>query len=487
MKSFYATGVVCVLGIAWTQFAQAQQPYGSAGYSGAGNSRVQAAGYRGYPATNHGPIATGRAGDPQYFSTARNQQPGNLDPELLVGPNQPQPTPTLNPESVQQEAPSPSDVAPQKSESGHAPHGNEHSSGAMGPHGMGSDCWSGSSGEFSEDGWFGDAWAASCGQWYGNVGGLVMTRDRSNYLCWSYDNNSPYTSVLSTDTVHMQWAGRMKARLGRYLNGGQNAIEGIYWGLYPADTSAEYNVDPLRPTLRSSLDFSTLDINGALGVTDASDPVNNAEYHRLRYTNNFQNVELNLLGFNGGWWGGGGYALGNGGFGSGYSCGVPMRFSWMGGVRYFRFDEAMFFHAESAADALCYDLQVDNNLIGFQLGGRLDYWIRENWRLYAGSKLGLCGNHIRQNQSIYNSNGYAWVNDVNSPWFGQEYCAHNSRTRTSFLGELDVGTSYQFSRRWSAYAGYRAIAATGVRSARTRFRRTSGIWEMLTPSIPTAA
>jgi hypothetical protein len=32
----------------------------------------------------------------------------------------------------------------------------------------------------------------------------------------------------------------------------------------------------------------------------------------------------------------------------------------------------------------------------------------------------------------------------------------------SFLGQLDVGASYQFSRHWRAYIGYMAVAATGI-------------------------
>lgn len=469
MKSFSAKGAVVVLGFALTAHAaHAQQLYGP------NTSPNQHVGYRGAPTTDTDQSRlvrpTARTAGTRYVAAGNRQQPGNLDPELVREPNANEPTPAQGPIPGQQNASEESLSAP-----GNSPIQPPAPKGLWDDYGHESDGSSGCDSGNCND-WLGGC--GSCGtNWYGGLGGLIMTRDRVNDRWLSYDDNNSSVHALTTNQAHMQWAGGFEARLGRMLNCGQNAIEASYWGLFPGETSSFFNVpDPLNLTLRSTLDFSLLSING--GADLANLPVNDATMHHVNFQNEFHNVEINMLGFcgstcmNGGCGGfatgmgggllGGGAPGAFGGMGNTYACGSPLQFSWMGGVRFFRFDEAFNYCAMSAIDSLSYDINVKNNLIGFQIGGRLDYWVNPCWRFYAGSKLGLYGNHVSHDQRIYNSNGDAVVDVAASPFLGQAYNVHSTRETVAFLGELDLGTSYQLSRNWSVYGGYRGIAATGV-------------------------
>ena len=109
-----------------------------------------------------------------------------------------------------------------------------------------------------------------------------------------------------------------------------------------------------------------------------------AQVHRLTCDWEFHNIELNVLtilnGYNGGCGVNGtgcGPRLGGHGCGGcGDCCCRPrMNVSWLAGFRYFRFDEDLIFASDDGdgvfnggLDEMAYNVEVENNLIGFQLG-----------------------------------------------------------------------------------------------------------------------
>jgi hypothetical protein len=108
-----------------------------------------------------------------------------------------------------------------------------------------------------------------------------------------------------------------------------------------------------------------------------------------------------------------------------------------------------------------YDIDVENHLLGVQLGTNASWYVGSRTRLRATPKVGIFNNHINQLQRIYNVNGVAVV-DAGNPFAGQAYDVSNSKDDVSFLAEIDLGLDYRLSRLWSITAGYRAVALTGV-------------------------
>jgi hypothetical protein len=129
-------------------------------------------------------------------------------------------------------------------------------------------------------------------------------------------------------------------------------------------------------------------------------------------------------------------------------------------------------------DELHYDIDVDNHLIGLQLGFGSDWAITQRLHLRAGTKFGVFGNHINHVSQIYGEMGSAYVSG--GPNGGMEYDVNSSETAVSFLGELDLGLAYQISRRISAGVGYRIVAVSGVALADGQIPRNfAGIQDVM--------
>jgi hypothetical protein len=207
--------------------------------------------------------------------------------------------------------------------------------------------------------------------------------------------------------------------------------------------------------LNTVFDFQPLNT----GATNVNDLYDAAQAHRVRRDWQFHNVELNWL------------------QGYGYN-GRALNVGLIGGLRYFRFDEGFqyasadqnpVFGADPANEAY-YDIDVENHLVGVQMGANASYDVSSRFRLRATPKIGVFNNHISQAQRIYNVNGVAVVGPGN-PLAGQAYDINTSKDDVSFLAEIDLGFDYRLSRHWSLNAGYRAVALTGVAFATTQIPR----------------
>ena len=97
--------------------------------------------------------------------------------------------------------------------------------------------------------------------------------------------------------------------------------------------------------------------------------------------------------------------------------------------------------SHSAPEEIYYGVKTENQLFGFQLGGRGEYYLTCRLAMNFGHKVGLYGNHIEHESVIGGSAGLAMIN--NGPNYGRYFYVENSKDDLSLLGELLVGLSYQ--------------------------------------------
>jgi hypothetical protein len=184
----------------------------------------------------------------------------------------------------------------------------------------------------------------------------------------------------------------------------------------------------------------------------AMDLFDNAEAHIVGRRNEVHNIELNLI---------------RDPIGS--VCTAPFHSSWVFGARFFRFEEDLAFVSldeggtEFGVDPTGYlNDKCVNNLIGAQLGCRVDY-TRCNWRVFAFPKVGLYNNHIQHSFSAYRRDAANGVTMFNVLWPGYpQYPVDTTTNVLALLTEFDVGLDWQFHPRWTGTIGYRATFATGM-------------------------
>lgn len=133
--------------------------------------------------------------------------------------------------------------------------------------------------------------------WFGSVGGMVMTRDHGDHYTFSYGTGNEADQRTDTRNADMQWGGGFDVRLGRYFNCQRNAIEGVYWGLFPASQSTQTVSADVLGELNGILNWNSLDYDGNtvdvyVNVAPGDDGI-----HMLTRDYAFQNLELNLWQF----------------------------------------------------------------------------------------------------------------------------------------------------------------------------------------------
>ena len=151
------------------------------------------------------------------------------------------------------------------------------------------------------------------------------------------------------------------------------------------------------------------------------------------------------------------------------------------GVRFFRIDEDFgfdtFFTMDDGAggvvageppaytgfppgedNTLLHDIEVDNNLVGFQIGGSMNWLIGCKWSVFADSNFGVYGNHIDSYQRVYSMGpGVVRFNGTTG-----DAVTRDSKDDVAFVGELRTGVAYQVTKRWRASAAYRLLAVSGI-------------------------
>ncbi len=268
---------------------------------------------------------------------------------------------------------------------------------------------------------------------------LIFNRDFEDDYSLSANPSGDY--LFSTDADSGTFGG-VEGVIGRRGCNGKG-WEFRYWGLFPSDARASISGSPVYSNLRG-LDYLNYDPYNALQV------YNFATTHQIVRRNDFHNFELNFLK--------------NAGCACGFLC-KCLNIELLAGVRYFRFDESFRYSAFSNDPAypeeFRYDLDVENDLVGFQLGARTEHCISKKLRFNTGTKFGIYNNNISARQSIQDNFGnYAYVNS--GPFTGRDFTVSSDKNDVAFLGEFDFGASYQISCRTRLTAGYRVLAVSGV-------------------------
>ncbi len=293
---------------------------------------------------------------------------------------------------------------------------------------------------------------AGCGpRHFVYANGLVMTRINSGGFVTSTDGGGDPALAFDSSSFGNHWHGGFELG-GGCCFGGSRGLEFVYWGLYPA--SAEQTA---TGTLDSTIDLADIDYD----FSDGNAIFDGAAAHRLRFDYDLHSAELNLLGNYGG-------PLGCGRLGyCGTGCGERWGFGWLAGFRYINYTEDWLFSAElddtefdNEADQLNYEVDVQNHLIGFQLGLGLDYCITHKFQVYAIGKAGIYGNAIDMQQSIYGSAGDATLNS--GPLAGEFYDLDTDDFDLAMCSQIDLGGRCALSRSWSLDFGWRVLGLSGV-------------------------
>ncbi len=294
-----------------------------------------------------------------------------------------------------------------------------------------------------------------CSQWFAYGGGLIMNRDLEKEVWLSNDSGDYARQVMGTHDAGMDWTGGYEVRLGKYFAGSGWAWEGRFWALRDTTEFSVTNAG-FAGQLDTPLDvnFQGLSYNNGMALQNATAYFDNAMIHRLRRSSDFYNVELNLF------QNPNMYAYTSGQ--SSFSIGV------LGGIRYFRFSEAMSFSSDTVdtvfdgnPNEINYNINVANNLIGPQIGflGNLNHGA---WNFQLGTKFGVFGNAVSQHSQVFGSAGNAIIDNNLSPNNGREFDLSGSRGRVSMLGEIDASLNYRLFQNFTLTGGYRAVAVSGV-------------------------
>lgn len=292
--------------------------------------------------------------------------------------------------------------------------------------------------------------------WYVSARGLIMARgDHPNKVWTTYSTVAPEEQLMST-WRDMSWKGGLEVRFGRYFCCGDWALEAGYWTLDPF-TSFDYQ----RPAglVSTPLDFLNLGYADPGIAGDPSLLFDVADVHGVWRRDEVHNVELNVIRAP-----------------IGRPCAGPFSCSWTLGARFFRFEEDLLFGStdqgglEFGVDPTgamegYLDDKIINNLVGAQLGCRVDY-ARDQWRLFFFPKVGLYNNHIE-----HRFTGYDGAGNLFAPlWPGYPpFPVSSTRDVIAFLTEFDLGLEWRFHRNWSAEIGYRTTVATGMGLADHQF------------------
>lgn len=359
--------------------------------------------------------------------------------------------------------------------------------------------------------------------WFFGANALVFNRIDSKNVPLSLADAAYNPDILGTRDARHGAAAGFEVTAGRYINCGRHAIAATYWGVFPSDQEA-LRARSTAGDYRSRIPFTYMTMAGTPGAPGTPYPVYDwfdaAYTHTLQRSSEYHNAEINLLGWavggasrnfnrstagsmfsrlgrrhgNGcGFCGGAGCGSCGGASASACNsckpakyatgpcclrapaCGSRMNVTWLAGLRYFRFTDNLLYAASlddtvinRGADDLYYEVNTTNDLIGFQLGSRMDYCLGKRFNLYGTAKAGIYNNRSTMFTRLGTDFDYAYLADTRTPANpnnGQDYLFDETKNQVAFLSELGTGLGVRVSCKWTATFGYRAVIASGVANA----------------------
>lgn len=280
--------------------------------------------------------------------------------------------------------------------------------------------------------------------WRFSVGGLFLAREQGDNYFFSYDESNEDVQYTNFRDADFGASPGFETRFACFDCCSCVAYEVVYSQLF-ADVQTSTTLGSQVPgPLSAILNFDQLDYNG---VT-ADNFTNGAFAHQVRRDMDFYNVEFNRASVRGG------------------QFGNRVTVSSLAGVRFVKFDESLLFASDPndasfsfEADELYYQTDVENNLVGFQLGGYCETFAGRRLSLFAGGKAGVFGNIASADSEIGGAAGAATVN--NGPNAGAVWDIASSQTSLATLAEFSVGGAYRIGQ-WTLGGEYRVIGLSGL-------------------------
>jgi hypothetical protein len=220
--------------------------------------------------------------------------------------------------------------------------------------------------------------------------------------------------------------------------------------------------------------------NYQIGITGTGDFGTDQTVLAQRVRTNFwaQNLELNFLRLP--LYCGGGDPCGCD------PCAPAFSLTGLCGLRYFRCDDDFEFGTAwgdpstdtfngwtyDSPNELYHDIQVENHLVGFQLGANMNYNVASRWSTFWDTNFGLYNNYITHYQSLYNGSGLPVVFSQD----GREATVVSKKNDVAFLGEMRLGGAYNFTNHCRGVLAYRAIAISGLALSQEQIKPEYSNW-----------
>jgi hypothetical protein len=301
-----------------------------------------------------------------------------------------------------------------------------------------------------------------CGQgcfcpWYASVSALVMGRSDSRRLWTSYEDGNLPNQLMNTQ-FPMEWKWGGELRLGHRFcwDCVPCAIEGTYWTTQSFTGAQTATVAGGYVSTTMDVDYITFHNQETGADEQAANWFFGSQSQTITRRDEFHNLEINLIREQLAW-----------------ACDSPWDIGWSCGVRYFRFQEDLQYSAlrqnYAATDptgTAFFDDTATNNLIGFQFGFDAAYNVCNGIRLFVTPKVGIYDNMMESVFQAQLADGTKGVSQYYGPYNPDP---HGTKNGLSFLTQIDVGAEWQITRNWSARAGYRVVAITGMALADDQF------------------
>ncbi len=300
-------------------------------------------------------------------------------------------------------------------------------------------------------------------------------------------------SLLGTSAVDPNASTGFDIYMGRYLNGNRYGL-GVGYMLWNPGAQQSLNIPAVAGDYLAPIPaWNGISIDPGTGVDTVYNHFDGAAGIRVRRDLLFQGIEVNLSSFGimgaqraaacgSGSIFGGKFGCGNGCKGYGGACGPLIRscdgcvqvvtshgFRWFQVKDEFEMAANIDGTAGYQANDLYNNVETENNLYGYQFGGRLIYCLNCRWNLSIGGKVGLYGNHIDYRNRIGTETVDAYRTGVATDLVN----FNDSDTSLSTLSELDLGLGYRISNAWTVRGGYRMMGLTGIATAANQFASDS--------------
>ncbi|HBJ34053.1 MAG TPA: hypothetical protein DDZ51_04680, partial [Planctomycetaceae bacterium] len=289
---------------------------------------------------------------------------------------------------------------------------------------------------------------------------------------------------------------------GRYFGCGQYAVSVNYLNFDPSRERAMINTMPVNsmvamPAFASIgyYDIPPGHLDPAAGFTSMLTRFETMPNFAVDRDVSFQGVELNLWSFgfggarrlapaygtglscgfhnpfNGGGQGACGPSCGptcpprygHGGFGGPLErpCAGSSQLALSQGFRWFQFNDDFRFSGYDGVNQANFDSNAQNDLFGYQIGGRWNYCLTSRLNIGMGAKVGAYANSVEVRQQVTDSaNEVRYFSD--NPASRTPVVLRDRGTVLSGLGEIDLGLGFRLTDCWTVRGGYRVMGISGV-------------------------